>query len=69
MLEIIFKSWLTYFGTLFLIIACGYSLGIAFYWLGIGFTHNRSTQNRPAQDKPTHSSGISQKIFGNKYGN
>ena len=35
-MEIIFKSFWAYFGSLFFVLTCGYALGIPFYLFGIG---------------------------------
>ena len=59
-MEIIFQSFWTYLGTLFLVITSGYSLAIAFYWLGVAISKTESKESKPSSEG---------NFFSRKYGN
>jgi len=62
-MEVIFSSFWNYIGTLVLIIVSGYSLAIAFYWLGMAISKPSSSL-----DKGEGLSPSSNRFFSKKYG-
>jgi len=63
-MEVIFSSFWNYIGTLVLIIVSGYSLAIAFYWLGMAISKSYSRAEKEESSSPP-----SNRFFSKKYGN